>query len=155
MKGHFAKDRFSIDLDTWTVTCPAGVTAIIRTVNHQRHTGVAEFKAACSHCPLRARCTTAKDGRRITIGHHEARLAAGRARQADPVWRSTTGPPDRKSSASSDTSCDAATVAAAPASEGSPKTAADFSLLAAAVNLARLAKLGLTRTPGQRVAITP
>src|SRR5256885_417946 len=35
--------------------------------------------------PLRAQCTDAKTGRSITIGHHEARLAAARTRQTAPT----------------------------------------------------------------------
>jgi DDE family transposase len=84
VKGHFGKDQFDIDLDAQTVTCPAGTTAMIRPVNSQRHAGVAEFATACATCPLAAQCTTATAGRTITIGHYEAELAAGRARQADP-----------------------------------------------------------------------
>jgi hypothetical protein len=55
----------------------------------ERHAGTAWFGAACRTCPLAAQCTTAQDGRTITIGPHKAR--AGRrppgpgepARQAD------------------------------------------------------------------------
>jgi hypothetical protein len=86
--GRFTKYRFSIDLPAQTVTCPAGVTVAIRTVvGHDRHAGKAEFAAACTGCPLAAQCTTAKTGRSITIGHHEALLAAARARQTDPAWQ--------------------------------------------------------------------
>ncbi|WP_346140237.1 transposase [Kutzneria viridogrisea] len=48
---------------------------------------MAEFGTACATCPLATGCTTAKAGRTITIGHYEAELAAGRARQADPAWK--------------------------------------------------------------------
>lgn len=75
MKGCFPKDRFTIDLDGKTVTCPAGVTVPIR-VGTGRHARAARFGAACRACPLAARCTTAGEGRTITIGPHEARLAA-------------------------------------------------------------------------------
>jgi hypothetical protein len=47
--------------------------------------GEARFGAACSTCPLAAQCTTAKGGRTITIGPHEARLAAARQAQASPA----------------------------------------------------------------------
>ncbi|MEU4744492.1 transposase, partial [Actinosynnema sp. NPDC023658] len=87
VKGHFPKDRFDIDLDARTVTCPAGTTTTIRPLDHKRHTGIAEFGDACAGCPLSARCTTAKAGRTITVGHYEAQVAAGRARQTDPVWK--------------------------------------------------------------------
>jgi hypothetical protein len=70
--GHFPKDRFD--------TCPAGVTAPIRVSRHKRHAGTARFGETCRACPLPAQCTTARDGRTITIGPHEARLAAARIR---------------------------------------------------------------------------
>jgi hypothetical protein len=37
------------------------------------------FGAACASCPLRPRCTTAKDGRPMTIHPHEDLLRAARA----------------------------------------------------------------------------
>jgi Transposase DDE domain len=69
------------------VTCPAGVTAPIRPSGHKRHAGAARFGASCRACPLAGQCTTARQGRTITIGPHEARLAAARIRQADPAWK--------------------------------------------------------------------
>jgi hypothetical protein len=86
VKGCFPKDRFAIDLDAQTVTCPAGVTVPIRPATG-RHAGAARFGAACRTCPLTAQCTGARDGRTITIGPHEARPATARIRQADPVWK--------------------------------------------------------------------
>jgi hypothetical protein len=84
-RGHIAIDPdaeiITFDLDTQTVTCPAGITTTIRALKHQRHAGIAEFGDACATCPLAAECTTATAGRTITIGHHERQLAAGRARQ--------------------------------------------------------------------------
>src|SRR5258708_15406918 len=85
-QGHFPKDRFGIDLHAGTVTCPAGSTAVIR-ARTGRHAGAASFGTACRTCPLAAQCTTAPYGRTITIGPHEARLAAARIRQADPAWK--------------------------------------------------------------------
>jgi hypothetical protein len=59
-----------------------------------------------------------------------------------PGWP-TTGPRGPRSSASSPTSS-AAAAAGGPRVRGRQKVGADFALLAAAVNLARLAVLGLT-----------
>jgi hypothetical protein len=70
VKGCFPKDRFTTGLDAKTVTCPAGVTVPIRPATG-RHAGTARFAPACRACPLAAQCTTAKDGRTITIGPHE------------------------------------------------------------------------------------
>ena len=62
--GLFTKDRFVVDLDEGTVTCPAGLT-----VETRRHSdgGMAYFGDACANCPLQAKCTTASGGRTIGI----------------------------------------------------------------------------------------
>jgi hypothetical protein len=74
--GKFPKDRFDINLEWQQVTCPNGTTVPIRAISgHARHAGQAAFGTACTACPLREECTSAKAGRTITIGHHEARLA--------------------------------------------------------------------------------
>jgi hypothetical protein len=148
VKGHFPKDRFTIDLDNQTVTCPAGVTAPIRARGGKRHAGHATFGAACATCPLVTQCTTAADGRTITIGHHEASLVAARARQAAPDWRAdyrATRPKVERKIAHLMRRKHGGRTARV---RGRVKVTADFSLLAAAVNLARLAVLGLARTAG-------
>jgi hypothetical protein len=146
VKDHFPKDRFAIDLDRKTVTCPAGVTVPIRPATG-RHTGAARFGAACRTCPLAARCTTARDGRTITIGPHEARLAAARLRQQDPAWkadyRATRPKVERKIGHLMRRRHGGRRARV----RGLAKVAADFNLLAAAVNLARLGVLGLHWTP--------
>ncbi len=143
VKGHFPKDRFTIDLDGKTVTCPAGVTVPIRASGRGRHAGEAKFGAACRACPLAARCTTAREGRTITIGPHEARLAAARIRQADPAWkadyRATRPKVERKISHLMRRRHGGRRARV----RGLVKVAADFALLAAAVNLARLGVLGV------------
>jgi hypothetical protein len=142
VKGCFPKDRFTIDLDGKTVTCPAGVTVPIRAATG-RHAGAARFAAACRTCPLAAQCTTAKEGRTITIGPHEARLAAARIRQADPAWKAdyrATRPKVERKIAHLVRRRHGGRRARV---RGQPKVAADFALLAAAVNLARLGVLGV------------
>src|SRR5664279_738819 len=69
----YSKDRFSIDPDAATVTCPARHTAPIR-VRRSGRGGLARFTQWCADCPVRAACTTARAGRVITIHPHEARL---------------------------------------------------------------------------------
>jgi hypothetical protein len=142
IKGHFPKDRFAIDLDAKTVTCPADITAPIRASGRDRHAGEARFGAACRTCPLAAQCTSAKDGRTITIGPYEARLAAARKAQADPAWkadyRATRPKVERKISHLMRRRHGGRRARV----RGLVKVAADFRLLAAAVNLARLGVLG-------------
>jgi len=71
--GGFTIDDFTIDEQAGTVTCPAGLT------RPMTRTRTVTFGAACSGCPLRERCTTARDGRSMTIHPHEDLLRAARA----------------------------------------------------------------------------
>jgi|SRR5579859_834740 len=145
--GKFAKDRFTIDLARQQVTCPGQITIAIRPVRgHPRHAGKADFGAACTACPLREQCTNSKTGRHITIGHHEARLATARIRQTDPAWQAdyrATRPKVERKIAHLMRRRHGGRRARM---RGRARIAADFKLLAAAVNLARLATLGLTHT---------
>jgi hypothetical protein len=147
--GHFTKDQFQIDLAAGTVTCPAKRTApIVYNPNpRHRHHGQASFGPACVTCPLRGRCTSAAAGRTITITAYEAELAAARARQADPDraadYRATRPKVERKLAHLVRRRHGGRRVRV----RGLVKVAADFKLLAAAVNLARLGVLGLHWTP--------
>jgi hypothetical protein len=137
----FAKDRFAIDLDLDHVTCPNGVTRSIR--RGKDGTGIAYFGNACVDCPLRAQCTKSTAGRTIAVGLHERQLAAARARQAHPEWiadyRATRPKVERKIGHLMRRKHGGRRARV----RGTTKIAADFALLAAAVNLARLATLGL------------
>lgn len=149
VKGHFGKDQFDIDLEAKTVTCPAGITTSIRALDSKRHAGIAEFGTACATCPLATQCTTATAGRTISIGHYEASLAAGRARQTDPTWkadyRATRPKVERKIGHLMRRRHGGRRARV----RGLAKVAADFSLLAAAINLARLGALGINRKAGE------
>jgi hypothetical protein len=145
--GKFTKDRFDINLDQQRVTCPNGTVRPIRKVkDHPRHAGKADFGAACATCPLRGRCTDSKTGRSITIGHHEARLTAARTRQQDPAWKAdyrATRPKVERKLAHLMRRRHGGRRARM---RGRIRIAADFNILAAAVNLARLATLSITHT---------
>jgi hypothetical protein len=73
--GGFTIHDFRIDRQAGTVRCPAGHAAPITS------SGQASFARWCQHCPLRRRCTTAKQGRTIRLHRHEDELRAAR-RQA-------------------------------------------------------------------------
>jgi hypothetical protein len=148
LKGHFPKDRFAIDLQGKTVTCPAGVTVPIRASGRDRHAGEAKFGAACRTCPLAAQCTTAKEGRTITIGPHEARLAAARQAQASPDWRADYKATRPKVERKIGHLMRRRHGGRRARVRGQLKVAADFALLAAAANLARLAVLGVCGNSG-------
>ena len=121
VSGHFPKDRFVIDLAGQTVTCPAAVTVAIRPTISQRHLGQAAFGPACAVCSLASQCTSAKRGRTITIGPHEALLAAARTRQAEPAWLADYRATRPKVERNSAISCAAATAAAVPACAAGPR----------------------------------
>ena len=97
-------------------------------------------------CPLRDQCTTATAGRTITVGAHEQALADARTRQTDPAWiadyRSTRPKIERKLGHLMRRRHGGRRARV----RGTQRVDADFRLLAAAVNLARLAVLGLHRT---------
>jgi hypothetical protein len=139
--GRFAKDAFDIDLDAGTVTCPAGQTARLRPVKNGH---IAHFATACTGCPLAERCTTSPAGRSIHVGIYEQQLTRARARQTDPAWKAdytaTRPKVERKISHLMRRRHGGRRARV----RGHTKVDADFSLLAAAVNLARLATLGVT-----------
>ena len=146
--GRFPKDQFQIDLDAGTVRCPAGQTATLRAVKDGQ---IARFAMACHACPLADRCTTSTSGRTIHVGPHEQALTRARARQTDPEWKAdytaTRPKVERKISHLMRRKHGGRRARV----RGRPKVDADFSLLAAAVNLARFATLGLASHPGGRV----
>jgi Transposase DDE domain len=71
--GGFHRDDFVIDHHARIATCPGGHTVPIAAQ------GGASFGPRCHRCPLRQRCTTAKHGRTLHIGEHDAELVAARA----------------------------------------------------------------------------
>jgi hypothetical protein len=149
VKGCFPRDRFGIDLQAGTVTCPAGVTVPVRAREPGgRHAGTARSGPACRACPLAAQCTASGSGRTITIGHYEARLAAARLAQRDPAWKTDYKATRPKVERKIGHLMRRRHGGRRARVRGQARTAADFALLTAAVNLARLAVLGLARRSG-------
>jgi len=149
--GRFAKDKFTIDLDAQTVTCPAAHTVALTGAGRRR---VAKFAHRCAGCPLADQCTTSKRGRTIHIGPYEQQLTRARERQQDPEWaadyKATRPKVERKISHLTRRKHGGRRARV----RGKPKVSADLSLLAAAVNLARLAVLGLNSQHGRWQATT-
>jgi IS5 family transposase len=139
--GLLSKDRFDINLSAGTVTCPGGVTAPIRPA--RAGGGTAYFASACPACPLRAQCTTAPGGRTVSVGPCEQTLTDARTRQTDPAWvadyRATRPKVERKLGHLVRRQHGGRRARV----RGTARVDADFRLLAAAVNLARLAVLDL------------
>jgi Transposase DDE domain/Transposase domain (DUF772) len=79
--GGFTLDDFTIDEQARTVCCPAGHT---RPMSPKR---TVTFGKLCAGCPLRDRCTTARDGRSMSIHEHEQRLRAARAQARTPEFK--------------------------------------------------------------------
>ena len=79
--GGFTLDDFTVDEEQGTVTCPAGQ---VRQMSKSR---AVTFGAACAACPLRERCTTAKDGRSMSIHPHDGLLRAARAQARTAEFR--------------------------------------------------------------------
>jgi hypothetical protein len=143
--GRFPKSEFRVDLDAGTVTCPADHTVKLRPHKNGRH--AARFGKLCTSCPLAERCTSSRKGRTIHLGQHERQLATARTRQTDPDWKTdynqTRPKVERKISHLMHRKHGGRRARV----RGSTKVTADFQLLAAAVNLARFAVLGLDRQP--------
>jgi hypothetical protein len=76
-------DDFTVDEEAGTVTCPNDITRPIS------RTRVATFGAFCD-CPLRARCTTSKTGRKIVLHQRDDLL-----RQARHDWATDREPREK------------------------------------------------------------
>ena len=126
------------------MTCPAGHSTALRP---QADGQIARFGQACVGCPLAATCTTSSSGRTIHVGAHEAQLTRARERQTDPDWKAgykATRPKVERKIGHLMRRKHGGRRARV---RGQTKIDADFKLLAGAVNLARLATLGLTHSP--------
>jgi len=143
--GRYAKDAFQIDLRTGTVTCPAGQTAGLRPIKNGH---VAHFGNACRSCPLADRCTTSPGGRSIHVGLYEQQLQRARARQTAPDWKADYAATRPKIERKISHLMRRRHGGRRARVRGHTKVDADFSLLAAAMNLARLATLGVTSHAG-------
>lgn len=124
---------FPIDLVVGQMTCPARHTVDLARDGQGR---VARFTPACGSCPLAAQCTTAEGGRSVHVGPYEAQLAAARREQTTPAWQAdyrATRPKVERNLAYLLRRLHGGRRARV---RGQPKVAADFAVLAAAVNRA-------------------
>jgi Transposase DDE domain/Transposase domain (DUF772) len=141
----YSKDQFRIDPEAGTVGCPAGHAVPIRP---QRRGGQARFGDLCRDCPLRAACTTARRGRVISIHPQEAELQHAKARQREPDWQQAyrTHRPivERKISHFTRRPWGGRKARC----RGQARILTDILTRAGAINLARLATLGLQHGPG-------
>jgi hypothetical protein len=140
----YSKDQFVIDPEAGTVTCPARHTVSIRP---QRRGGQARFGDLCTGCPLRTACTKSRSGRVISIHPHEAALQHAKARQRDPAWqqdyRANRPVVERKISHFTRRPWGGRKARC----RGQARILTDVLTRAGAINLARLATLGLHHSP--------
>ena len=139
--GRFTKDAFQIDLDKDTVTCPAGRLVQIR--RREDGSGQASFGIACRSCPLASSCSDAKEGRNIRVHTHERQLLEARTRQRSPAWRANyraTRPKVERKLAHLMRRRHGGRRARM---RGTQRVGWDFTMLCAAANLNRLARLEL------------
>ncbi len=80
IEGGYTRDHFTIGHDARTVTCPNGHAVTIAAK------GTATFGKRCTGCPLRRRCTTATNGRSLTISDHDDELVAARQQWNDKTF---------------------------------------------------------------------
>lgn len=137
--GMYSQDAFTIDVTANTVCCPAGQLVPLR--RSKDGAGHASFGASCNDCPHKPNCTTSKDGRSVNVHAKHEVLDRARKRQRDPVWRQNyraTRPKVERKLAHMMRRKHGGRRARV---RGTVRVRQDFALLAAAVNLTRLAKL--------------
>jgi Transposase DDE domain len=79
--GGFTLDDFTINKQDTTLTRPGGHT---RPMSAKQ---TVTFGKLCADCPLPARCTTAQQGRSMTIHPHQQLLRAARAQARTPKFK--------------------------------------------------------------------
>ena len=82
--GGFTKERFVIDLEVQSVTCPAQQTVGIK--YRKDGSGIARFSKHCASCPLKSSCTQSSAGRSVAINQHETLIQVARQEQTEPEW---------------------------------------------------------------------
>lgn len=140
-EGMFGKDDFRVDLDTNTVTCPAGRIVQIR--RSKDDGGMASFGESCNGCALRSKCTKSIEGRSIRVHPREATLQRSRQRQRDPAWKARYKATRPKVERKFGHLMFRRHGGRRARVRGCLRVGHDFALLAAAINLKRLALMGV------------
>jgi transposase len=140
-EGMFSQDDFEIDIVEGTVRCPAGVRVSLRVLKDGSST--AEFADSCAECALRSQCTKSQSGRTIKLHPKHKILDRHRKHQRDPEWkkhyRKVRPRVERKLAHMMRRKHGGRRARV----RGRERVRHDFSLLAASINLARLAALGV------------
>ena len=149
-EGMFSQDDFTIDTSAGEACCPAGLRVSLHMLKDGSR--VAEFGERCAECPLRAKCTQAKSGRTIKLHPKHETLDRHRKRQRDDAWnkqyRKVRPRVERKIGHLMRRKHGGRRACV----RGRERVRQDFSLLAASINLARLAALGIRIAPTEKAA---
>jgi IS5 family transposase len=143
--GGFHRDDFIVDLAAGTATCPAGHTVTITAGR------AAVFGRHCERCPLRTRCTKAKDGRMLRLHRHDGELVESRR-----AWRNKDFEEEYRRWRPMVERSIAWLVADGNRRarfRGVERNQLGLSLRVAAINLRRLVNLGLTHERGWRLEL--
>lgn len=140
-EGMFSQDDFDIDMKAREVCCPAGVRVSLHMMKDG--SSVADFGEHCATCPRRSGCTSSKSGRKIRLHPKHAVLDRHRKRQRDQTWkkryRKVRPRVERKIGHLMRRKHGGRRARV----RGRERVRLDFALLAASINLARLAALGI------------
>jgi transposase len=141
--GMFSQDDFEINTQAGEVRCPAGVRVALHLLKEGSR--LADFGGSCADCPQRPQCTSSKSGRSIKVHPKHATLDHHRKRQRDEAWKTryrTVRPRVERKIAHLMRRKHGGRRARV---RGCERVKQDFALLAASLNLARLAALGIRR----------
>ena len=144
-EGMFSQDDFEIDIATKEVRCPAGVRVSLRVLKDG--SAMADFASKCTDCPQRSQCTESKSGRTIRLHPKHETLDRHRKIQRHEAWkvhyRKVRPRVERKIAHLMRTKHGGRRARM----RGRARVQQDFALLAASINLARLAALGVRIAP--------
>lgn len=143
--GMFSQDDFEIDAKSAHVCCPAGVRVALHVLPDGA--SLAQFAQRCAECPLRSQCTRSKSGRTIKLHPKHATLDRHRKHQRNELWkkhyRNVRPRVERKIGHLMRHKHGGRRARV----RGRERVQHDFALLAASINLARLAALGIRIAP--------
>jgi len=140
-KGMLSQDVFQIDTERGEVMCPVGVRVSLRM--QKDGSGQAQFREACAQCPLKAQCTTSKTGRAINVHAKHDIINKHRKHQRRDEWKKTYRAQRPKVERKIAHLMRRRHGGRRARVRGRDRVKQDFTMLAASVNLARLAALGV------------
>jgi transposase len=144
-EGMFSQDDFEIDTKAAEVRCPAGVRVSLRMLKDGSR--VAEFGGRCAECPQRPQCTQSKLGRTIKLHPKHETLDRHRKRQRDDTWRKQYRKVRPRVERKIGHLMRRKHGGRRARVRGRERVKHDFALLAASINLVRLAALGVRIAP--------